>query len=78
MFVPVCEALYFFKFELLALLLNVLRSLDFYWLPVIQPIAFFISVDFVRAFRSLLDIEVNFYCSALYVLAIHFQKRILR
>ena len=78
MLVPVCEAFYFFKFKLLALLLNVLWSLDFDWLPVIQAITFFICVDFVRAFRSLLDIEVNFDRSALYVLAIHFQKRILR
>lgn len=78
MFVSVCEAFYFLKFKLLTFLLNVLWSLNFDRLSVIQPISFFIGVDFVRAFRSLLDIEVNFDRPALYVLAIHFQKRILR
>ena len=55
-----------------------LRTLKFYRLSVVKSILLFTSINFVRTFCCLLDVEVNLYSPSLDIFAVHFQKRILR
>jgi len=55
-----------------------LRTLKFNRLSVVKSILLFTSINFVRTFCCLLDVEVNLYSPSLDIFAVHFQKRILR
>ena len=68
----------FFQFDLLALFLDNLRFLLLYWVSIVEPVIRVISVDFVTIFGGRLAVVVDLKVSALDLLAIHLDERLLR